>query len=126
MSDLTAAAISPDVSAADAAVRRRSLVAACSAHAVHDGLTDLIYVVLPIWQAQFSISYALVGVLRASYSGTMACFQLLASRLAGHWGRKRMLVAGTALAGAAYLIAGLAGGLAVLVLALLLDRKSTR
>jgi len=120
MSDLTAAAISPDVSAADAAVRRRSLVAACIAHAVHDGLTDLIYVVLPIWQAQFSISYALVGVLRASYSGTMACFQLLASRLAGHWGRKRMLVAGTALAGAAYLIAGLAGGLAVLVLALLL------
>src|SRR5471032_3006820 len=118
--DLNAASLAREVDGGDVVVRRRSLIAACLAHAMHDGLTDLIYVVLPIWQAQFAISYALVGVLRASYSGTMACFQLLASRLARRWGRKRLLVAGTALAGAAYLIAGQAGGLAVLVLALLL------
>jgi hypothetical protein len=36
--------------------RRRALFAASSAHAVHDGLTDLIYVLLPLWQAQFAIS----------------------------------------------------------------------
>lgn len=101
-------------------MRRRSLFAACGAHAVHDGLTDAIYVLLPLWQAQFALSYAMVGLLRASYSGTMAGFQLLASRLAKRWGRERMLVAGTALAGLAYLLAGLAGGLAVLLLALLL------
>lgn len=101
-------------------MRRRSLFAACGAHAVHDGLTDAIYVLLPLWQAQFALSYAMVGLLRASYSGTMAGFQLLASRLAKRWGRERMLVAGTALAGVAYLLAGLAGGLAVLLLALLL------
>lgn len=104
----------------DVSVRRRSLAAACGAHAIHDGLTDLIYVLLPIWQTQFSISYALVGLLRGSYSGMMAGFQLLASRLAKRWGRKNMLVGGTALAGAAYLIAGQAGGLAVLLIALLL------
>lgn len=101
-------------------MRRRSLFAACGAHAVHDGLTDAIYVLLPLWQAQFALSYAMVGLLRASYSGMMAGFQLLASRLAKRWGRERMLVAGTALAGVAYLLAGLAGGLAVLLLALLL------
>ncbi len=104
----------------DKSLRRRSLFAACSAHAVHDGLTDVIYVLLPIWQAQFAISYAMVGLLRGSYSGMMAGFQLLASRMARRWGRERMLVGGTALAGVAYLIAGQAGGLAVLLVALLL------
>ncbi|POA98374.1 MFS transporter [Chromobacterium sinusclupearum] len=99
---------------------RRSLWAACGAHAVHDGLTDLIYVLLPIWQAQFAISYAMVGLLRGSYSGMMAGFQLLASRLARRWGRKRLLVGGTALAGVAYLLAGQAGGLAMLLPALML------
>lgn len=100
--------------------RRRSLIAASTAHAVHDGLTDLIYVLLPIWQAQFAISYAMIGLLRAAYSGVMASFQLLASRLARRWGRERMLIGGTALAGVAYLIAGLAGGLPVLLIALML------
>ncbi len=121
----TPAALAPlptfsPVSGAEKSMRRRSLFAACGAHAVHDGLTDAIYVLLPTWQAQFALSYAMVGLLRASYSGTMAGFQLLASRLAKRWGRERMLVAGTALAGLAYLLAGLAGGLAVLLAALLL------
>ena len=120
MNDLKAAAIAGTTDASDTSVRRRSLIAACSAHAVHDGLTDLIYVLLPIWQAQFSISYALVGLLRGSYSGMMAAFQLLASRLARRWERERLLVGGTALAGVAYLIAGQASGLTVLLMALLL------
>ncbi|MDY7806010.1 MFS transporter [Burkholderia stagnalis] len=114
--DLSFAA--PPVSASSA--RRRSLIAACGAHAVHDGLTDVIYVLLPIWQAQFGINYAQIGMLRGAYSGTMAGFQLLASRAARRWGRKRLLVGGTALAGLAYLVAGQAGGLAVLLIALLL------
>jgi hypothetical protein len=29
---------------------RRAAGVACSAHALHDGYTDLIYVMLPIWQ----------------------------------------------------------------------------
>ncbi len=120
MKDTNAAAIAANVDITDVSVRRRSLIAACSAHAIHDGLTDLIYVLLPIWQTQFSISYALVGLLRGSYSGTMAAFQLLASKMAKRWGRERMLVGGTALAGVAYLIAGQAGGMTVLMIALVL------
>jgi len=105
---------------ADTSTRRRSLFAGCSAHAIHDGLTDLIYVLLPIWQAQFGLSFAQVGLLRGAYSGMMAGFQLLASRAARRWGRERLLVGGTALAGLAYVVAGQAGGLTVLLLALLL------
>ncbi|CDG84391.1 MFS transporter [Janthinobacterium agaricidamnosum] len=120
MTDPSSAALTREHQATDQSIRRRSLIAACGAHAIHDGLTDVIYVLLPIWQAQFSISYALVGLLRGSYSGTMAVFQLLASKLARRWGRERMLVGGTALAGLAYLIASQAGGLAVLLIALLL------
>ncbi len=30
---------------------RRALGVACGAHALHDGYTDLVYVMLPIWQA---------------------------------------------------------------------------
>ncbi|MFJ9531638.1 MFS transporter [Herbaspirillum sp. NPDC101396] len=120
MNELNIAATPRASDLPDAGARRRSLIAACSAHAVHDGLTDVIYVLLPIWQSQFSISYAMVGLLRGSYSGMMAGFQLLASRLARRWGRERMLIGGTALAGLAYLIAGQAGGLSVLLVALLL------
>lgn len=120
MSDQNAVPLSLALARPASSIRRRSLLAACSAHAVHDGLTDLIYVLLPIWQAQFAISYAMVGLLRGAYSGMMAGFQLLASRLARRWGRERLLVGGTALAGIAYLIAGQAGGMTVLLIALLL------
>ena len=106
--------------AAETSPRRRALIAGCSAHAVHDGLTDVIYVLLPIWQAQFALSYVQIGLLRGAYSGMMAVFQLMASRAATRWGRTPMLVGGTALAGVAYLLVGQASGLTVLLLALLL------
>ena len=32
----------------------RSLAGACIAHALHDGFADLIYVLLPVWQAKFA------------------------------------------------------------------------
>lgn len=104
----------------DTSTRRRTLIAGCSAHAVHDGLTDVIYVLLPIWQAHFALSYAQIGLLRGAYSGMMAVFQLMASRAAKRWGRVSMLVGGTALAGAAYLMVGQATGWVMLLLALLL------
>lgn len=89
----------------------RALRSACIAHAVHDGLTDTIYVLLPIWQAQFAISYAMAGLMRALYSGVMAGLQLKASGLSKRFGRRVLLVTGTALAGIGYLLAGHAGGI---------------
>jgi hypothetical protein len=52
--------------------RVRVFLVACSAHALHDGLTDTLYVLLPIFQTALGINYAAIGVLRALYAGTMA------------------------------------------------------
>ena len=37
---------------------QRVLGVACGAHALHDGFTDALYVLLPVWQAEFGLSYA--------------------------------------------------------------------
>lgn len=100
--------------------QRQALTAASTAHAVHDGLTDLIYVLLPIWQSQFGISYAIAGLMRGIYAGCMASFQMQASKFSEHYGKKTLLVAGTALAGIAYLLAGQTTTLIGLIAALAL------
>jgi predicted MFS family arabinose efflux permease len=98
---------------------RRALGVACGAHALHDGYTDLVYVLLPIWQAEFGLSYAAIGILRSLFSGTLAGFQIPSGLLAEKLGPARVLAAGTALAGCGYLIAGASAGLAILVAALI-------
>ena len=55
--------------------RRRGLAAACLAHAVHDGYTDGLYALMPLWQAQFGLSYAGLALVRALYYGTMGALQ---------------------------------------------------
>ena len=97
---------------------RRTLGVAAGAHILHDGFTDLLYVLLPVWQAQFGLGYAEVGVLRALYAGTMAGLQIPAGMLSGRFGVALVLALGTALAGAGYLIAGIGGGFVVLAVAL--------
>ncbi|WP_434728705.1 MFS transporter [Pseudomonas soli] len=99
--------------------RRKTLAAASLAHGVHDGLTDVIYVLLPLWQVAFGLSYAQVGLLRGAYAGMMAGFQLLASKGARRWGREALLIRGTTLAGLAYLMAAQASDLNLLLIALM-------
>jgi FSR family fosmidomycin resistance protein-like MFS transporter len=91
---------------------------ACGAHALHDGFTDLIYVMLPVWQAEFGVGYAELGFLRALYAGTMACFQIPAGLLAERIGHATLLALGTAVAGAGYCLAGTSAGVLSLMLAL--------
>lgn len=79
--------------------RRRALWAASIAHATHDGMTDLVYVLLPLWQSQFALSYAAAGLMRAAYSGVMAAFQMQASQWARRLVLKNVLVVGTAVSG---------------------------
>src|SRR5205085_5747443 len=81
----TAASADPDQPAEEApasGTERRALVVASGAHALHDGYTDLVWIGLPIWQAEFGLSYAAVGMLRMIYTGTMASLQIPASHLA--------------------------------------------
>jgi len=100
--------------------RRRALWIACGAHALHDGLTDTLYLLLPILQTEFELTYAAIGVLRALYAGAMAGLQVPAAKLAQPVGGPRMLAAGTAVAGAAYLALGASSTFAILVVALIL------
>ncbi len=78
---------------------------ACGAHAVHDGYTDVLYVLLPVWQAEFGLGYAALGLLRSLYSGAMALFQIPAGSLGDRFGAGLMLAIGTVLAAAAFPLA---------------------
>src|SRR3981189_1670055 len=98
---------------------RRAAGVACGAHALHDGYTDLIYVMLPIWQQEFGLGYAELGLLRALFSGTMAGLQIPSGLIAERLGTAAVLALGTALAGAGYCLAGASAGLGLLVIALL-------
>ncbi len=88
------------------------------AHALHDGYTDLIYVLLPVWQAEFALGYSALGFLRGLYTGTMASLQIPAGRLAEKLGARTVLAMGTALAALGYILAGFSGGLLGLCIAL--------
>src|SRR5438874_8629157 len=103
-----------------AAPERRTMGVACGAHVLHDGYTDLLYVLLPLWQAEFGLGYAEIGLLRALYVGSMAGFQLPAGMIAERLGGPLILGLGTALAGIGYLVAGASVGFSMLVVALII------
>ena len=102
------------------ASEHRVLGAACGAHALHDGFTDLLYVMLPLWPAEFGLRYGEVGLLRALYASAMAGFQVPAGMLAGRVGGVLLVALGTALAGAGFLIAGAGTGFPVLAIGLVI------
>lgn len=100
--------------------KKKSLTSACLAHALHDGYTDALYVFLPVWQAQFGLSYAALAIVRALYSGTMGGLQVPADRALRGLSPRAALILSTILAAAGLLImaaplgfAGLCVGLVV-------------
>jgi MFS family permease len=99
---------------------RAVLAAACSIHFVHDGFSDILYVLLPIWASEFRLTFAQVGVIRTVYSGAMAAFQIPAGLLAERWGERRLLAAGTALTACGFIAAGMVGGFLSLLAVLLI------
>jgi MFS transporter, FSR family, fosmidomycin resistance protein len=118
MGELSAApigAVAPDRSDAT-----RTLVVTGINHALHDGFTDAIYVLLPIWQAEFALSYSVLAIFRGLYSGAMACLQIPAGHLAERIDAKLILCWGTALSALGYALAGVSGGFVGLSFALAL------
>ena len=101
--------------------QRRAASVAGVAHVLHDGYTDLIYIMLPLWQAEFGLTYAALGVLRSMFVGAMACLQIPAGLMSERFGAPLILALGTALAGAGYCFAGLSTGFAMLLCALLIS-----
>lgn len=98
----------------------RNLRAACLAHALHDGFTDAIYAFLPVWQAQFGLSFASLAVLRALYYGTMGGLQIPSDRALRRVSPRAALILSTVVASVGLAImtlplgfAGLCAGLVV-------------
>ncbi|MEE8516830.1 MAG: MFS transporter [Alphaproteobacteria bacterium] len=98
------------------APRPRATLATCGAtHILHDGYSNLLYLLLPIWAQEFQLSLFQVGLLKAAYSGAMGLFQLPAGLLAERVGERILLGIGTALVGLGFLALGFASGFAALV-----------
>ncbi len=99
--------------------RRRTLWAACLAHALHDGYTDGLYAFMPVWQAQFHLSYAGLAVVRALYYATMGGLQMPGDRLLRPLSPRAALALSTLVAAAGFLIMALPLGFAGLCVGLM-------
>ena len=99
--------------------RKATLATGGFAHFVHDGFTDSMYVLFPIWAEAFGLSLSQVGFLKMCSSSALASFQLPASLLAERFGERAVLSAGTVVAGACFALLGLASGFAALAVILI-------
>lgn len=100
--------------------RIRSLLGACLAHVLHDGYTDQLYALLPVWQAQFGLTYMGLATVRALYYGTMGGLQVPANRCTS-WLRPRSALAlSTLIAALGFIVMALPSGFAVLCAGLVL------
>ena len=67
--------------------KARATLASCSgAHVLHDGLTDVLYVLLPVIAQAFGLNYSQVGLIRSANKAALAVFQLPAGVLAERYG----------------------------------------
>jgi len=98
---------------------RAVLAAACSIHFVHDGFSDILYVLLPLWATEFRLTFAQVGIIRTAYSGGMARSRFPRVCSPRRWGERRLLAAGTAVTACGFIAAGTVGGFLSLLSVLL-------
>jgi MFS transporter, FSR family, fosmidomycin resistance protein len=101
-------------------LQRRNLAGACLAHLLHDGYTDQLYALLPVWQSEFGLSYAGLAVVRALYYGTMGGLQVPGDRLIARLGPRVALTLATFVAAAGYLVMALPGGFPSLCIGLII------
>lgn len=98
--------------------KSRSLLAACLAHALHDGYTDSMYAFLPVWQTQFRLSYAALAGVRALYYATMGGLQIPLDRMLQGASARFALALSTLIAAAGFAILALPSGFAGLCIGL--------
>lgn len=85
---------------------RKTLATCCGVHAIHDGLSDIMYVLLPALANSFGLSLTEVGFIRGAHRAGLTLFQLPAGLLSERMGERILLVLGTAIAGFAYILLG--------------------
>ena len=89
---------------------KRTLATCCAAHVIHDGFSDVTYVLLPLLASTFGLTLAQVGMIRSAHRVAMASFQLPAGFVAERFGERNLLAIGTLVAGIAFLALGFAPG----------------
>ena len=97
---------------------KRTLASCCAAHTLHDGLSDVTYVLLPLLAQTFGLSLAQVGMIRSAHRVAMASFQIPAGLIAERFGERNLLALGTFIAGSAFLALGFAPGFWAILIAL--------
>lgn len=103
----------------DARRRRAVLASSGVTHFLHDGFSDVLFLLLPIWQAEFGLSLAATGALKSCYSGALAAFQVPAGLLAERFGERALVAIGTVVTALGFVALGLAGGFLALALTLI-------
>lgn len=86
--------------------QRRILLTCGGAHALHDGLVDMLYVLLPVLAQSFGLNYTQVGLIRAANKAAMALFQIPAGLMAERLGERNLLAFGTLCTGLAFIALG--------------------
>ena len=99
-----------DADAGAGARRKLVLAACCGTHAVQDGLTTSINVLLPVLAQAFGLGYAQVGMIRAAGSGAMWMLELPSGMLSERFGARGLLAFGLLCGGTGYLAVSVAGG----------------
>ena len=99
-------------------MKKRTLATCCAVHTLHDGLSDVSYVLLPLFAQTFGLSLVQVGVIRGAHRAAMAAFQIPAGLLAERFGERNLLALGTLLVGVAFLGLGYAPGFWAILVAL--------
>ena len=90
--------------------RKATLAACCGTHAVQDGLTTSINVLLPVLAQTFGLGYAQVGMIRAAHSAAMWVLELPSGMLSERFGQRSLLAFGLLCGGTGYLTVSMAGG----------------
>ena len=97
---------------------KRTLSTCCTVHVLHDGLSDVSYVLLPILAQAFGLSLVQVGVIRSAWRGATAIFQTPIGVLAERLGARNLLAFGTTASGLAFIALGQSVGFAAILVAL--------
>jgi MFS transporter, FSR family, fosmidomycin resistance protein len=98
--------------------QKRTLATCSATHILHDGLSDVTYVLLPLLAQAFNLSLAQVGLIRAAHRAAMAAFQIPAGLVAERFGERNLLALGTLIAGLAFIALGYAPGFWAILVAL--------
>ncbi len=96
--------------------KKTTLIAGCTAHAIQDGLSASIYVLLPILAQTFGLNYSQIGMFKGIKSLSQAVLEIFSGHATERYGGRRILLFGLTALGAGYLFLSIASGAGVVLL----------